>query len=58
MTLDGVLAAECAAVSCVLRNFDLLDLLAEGGTVARYPSSVSILDVDLIRTAPNSVALQ
>ena len=33
MALDCVLAAECACVSCVLRDFDLLDLFAEGGTI-------------------------
>ena len=52
MTLDGVLAAEGAAVSCVLRNFDLLDLLTEGGAVAIYTSSVSLLEVFALRTAP------
>lgn len=34
VSLDGVLSAESADVSCVLRNFDLLHLLTEGGTVA------------------------
>jgi hypothetical protein len=58
MTLDGVLAAESATVSCVLRNFDLLDLFTEGGTVAIQPSSVSILEVLSLRTPPNSGALQ
>ncbi len=33
VALDGRLAAECAGVSRVLGDFDLLDLLAEGGTV-------------------------
>ena len=36
VTLHGGLAAEGAGVSCVLRDFDLLDLLAEGGTVTVY----------------------
>lgn len=34
VALDGHLAAECACVSRVLGDFDLLDLLAERGTVA------------------------
>jgi hypothetical protein len=42
VALDSVLAAEGAGVSCVLRDFDLLDLFAEGGTVAAISSSVSI----------------
>ena len=33
MTLDGVLAAEGAGVAGVLRDFDLLHLLTEGGAV-------------------------
>lgn len=34
VTLDGVLAAEGAEVAGVLRDFDLLHLLTEGGTIA------------------------
>lgn len=34
VTLDGDLAAEGAGVTGVLRDFDLLHLLAEGGTIA------------------------
>lgn len=34
VSLDGVLAAEGADVSCVLGDFHLLDLLSEGSTVA------------------------
>lgn len=34
VTLDGVLAAEGAGVAGVLRDFDLLHLLTEGGTIA------------------------
>jgi hypothetical protein len=58
VAFDGVLAAESAAVPCVLRNFDLLDLFAEGGAVAIQPSSVSILKVVSLRESPlNSEAL-
>lgn len=34
VALDAHFAAECAGVSGVLGDFNLLDLLAEGGTVA------------------------
>jgi hypothetical protein len=34
MALDCLLAAERAHVARVLRDFNLLDLLSEGGTVA------------------------
>lgn len=40
VALDGYLAAECAGVSAVLLNFDLLHLLTEGGTVAAFILSV------------------
>ncbi len=33
MSLHSCLAAECACVARVLGDFDLLDLLTEGGTV-------------------------
>lgn len=36
VALDGDLAAECAGVAAVLLDFDLLDLLTEGGTVAVF----------------------
>lgn len=44
MTLDGNLAAESAGVTGVLRSFDLLHLLAEGGTIAGEPMLAAILD--------------
>ena len=42
MTLHGCFATECAGISCVLRDFDLLDLFAEGGTVATHAWLVSM----------------
>lgn len=33
VTLHGILAAECASVGSVLRNFNLLDLLPQRGTI-------------------------
>ena len=35
LTLDGDLSAECAGVAGVLRDFHLLDLLPQGGTISR-----------------------
>lgn len=46
--LDGVLTAELAGVLSVLGNFDLLDLLTDGRTVA---SSVLSNDTDLLSSA-------
>ena len=43
MALHGRLAAEGASVSCVLRDFDFLDLLAERGTVTANALLISIL---------------
>ena len=40
MALHGRLAAEGACVLCMLRDFDLLDLFSEGGTVAAHNMSV------------------
>lgn len=40
--LHGDLAAECASVFAVLLDFDLLDLLAERGTVAAQGVSPAI----------------
>jgi len=34
LTLDGDLSAECAGVAGVLRDFHLLDLLPQGGTIS------------------------
>ena len=45
MTLDGVLAAEGAGVAGVLRDFDLLHLLTERGTVT---GTVLSGDADLL----------
>lgn len=44
VTLDGDLAAEGAGVTGVLRSFDLLHLLAEGGTIAGEPVLAAILE--------------
>ena len=44
VTLDGVLAAEGAEVAGVLRDFDLLHLLTEGGTIAVGSLLVDIHD--------------
>lgn len=43
MALDSHLAAECACIFGMLGHFDLLDLLAEGCTVAAELLSVAVL---------------
>ena len=47
VTLDGVLAAEGAGVAGVLRDFDLLHLLTEGGTVTNHNTSVFLVNLDV-----------
>lgn len=51
MAFDGILAAEGAGVFCMLRDFDLLHLLAEGRTVA-----VQEMSVDITRASRHSTA--
>lgn len=45
MTLDSGLSTECADIFGVLRNFHLLDLLTEGGTISgqRFISKVKFI---------------
>lgn len=46
LSLDGVLAAEGADVSRVLRHFHLLHLLTQGGTVSIRSRTMSVNQFD------------
>jgi hypothetical protein len=54
VALNGDLSAECACVAGVLGDFDLLDLLAERGTVTICPLSDSMSKIILMATVSSS----
>ena len=55
VTLDGVLAAEGAGVAGVLRDFNLLHLLTERGTIAVESMLVLVHDPGIFNSAQEIV---